>query len=109
MLCFSNKKHVAEDFGVGHDTEMAQLIEGNLKVNTNCSVDIKVKDEKIKRKGRVIRCNEKWRSRETHQKRKDMVISMSKKSVFGIFSYAQCTLKTYHQRIQILNRIRTHT
>lgn len=54
MLCFSNKKHVAEDFGVGHDTEMAQLIEGNLKVNTNCSVDIKVKDEKIKRKGRVI-------------------------------------------------------
>lgn len=53
-LCFSNQKHVAEDFGVGHDTEMVQLIEGNLKVNTNCSVDVKVKGKKIKRKGRVI-------------------------------------------------------
>lgn len=53
-LCFSNQKHVVETFGVGHNTAMAQLIEGNLKVNTNCSVDIKVKDKKIKRKGRVI-------------------------------------------------------
>lgn len=31
-----------------HDTEMAQLIEGNPKVNTNCSVDIKVKGKKVK-------------------------------------------------------------
>lgn len=28
---------------------MAQLIEGNLKVNTNCGADIKVKGEKIKK------------------------------------------------------------
>lgn len=44
-----------------HDTEMAQLIEGNPKVNTNCSADIKVKGKKVKGKGRVIWCNEKWR------------------------------------------------
>lgn len=53
-LCFSNQKHIAENFVVGHDTEMAQLIEGNFKVNTNCSVDIKVKGKKIKSKDRVI-------------------------------------------------------
>lgn len=84
-LCLSSKKHVAQDFGVGHDTEMAQLIEGNLKVSTNCRVDIKVKDKKIKRKGRVICCHEKWRSRETYQKGKDIVVSMSKKLFSGYF------------------------
>jgi len=29
--------------------------------------------------------------------------------VLGLFSYAQSTAKTFHQRIQILNRIRTYT
>lgn len=106
-LCLSSKKRVAQDFGVGHDTKMAQLIEGNLKVNTNCCVDIKVKDKKIKRKGRVICCNEKWRSRETYQKGKDIVISMSKKPILRIFSYALCTLKAFNRWIQILSRIRT--
>lgn len=47
-LCFSNQELGAEDFGVGHGMGMAQLIEGNLKVNTNCGVDIKVKGKKIK-------------------------------------------------------------
>lgn len=108
-LCLSSKKRVAQDFGVGHDTKMAQLIEGNLKVNTNCCVDIKVKDKKIKRKGRVICCNEKWRSRETYQKGKDIVISMSKKPILRIFSYALCTLKAFNRWIQILSRIRTQT
>lgn len=70
---------------MGLDTEMAQLIEGNLKVSTNCRVDIKVKDKKIKRKGRVICCHEKWRSRETYQKGKDIVVSMSKKLFSGYF------------------------
>lgn len=54
---------------------MAQLIEGNLKVNTNCGADIKVKGEK---KDGVIWCKEKWRSVETQQK--DVSVSIGKKN-----------------------------
>lgn len=48
-LCFSNQELRAEDFGVGHDMGMAQLIEGNLKVTTNYGADIKLKGKKIKK------------------------------------------------------------
>lgn len=48
-LCFSNQELGAEDFGEGHGMGMAQLTEGNAKVNTSCGADIKVKGKKIKK------------------------------------------------------------
>lgn len=76
-LCFSNQELGAEDFGVGQG--MAQLIEGNLKVNKTCGADIKVKGKKIKKKMQSPMIQRKWRSGETQQKGKVLSISMGKK------------------------------
>lgn len=87
-LCFSNQELGAEDFGVGHGMGMAQLIEGNLKVNTNCGVDIKVKGKKIKeeRQSNMIQGKMEIRRDTTQQKGKDGSVSMGKKTLPRIFS-----------------------
>lgn len=58
---------------------MAQLIEGNLKVNKNCGADIKVKGKKIKKERQSHRIQRKMESGETQHKGKLLSISMGKK------------------------------
>lgn len=108
-LCFSNQERGAEDFGVGHGKGMAQLIEGNFKVTTNCGVDIKVKGKKIKKERQSKMMQGKNGDQERPNKKGKMgLYQWAEKTLPMTFSWVQSTVKTSHHWTQILNRIRTH-
>lgn len=73
-------------FWSGPGMGMAQLIEGNLKVNKNCGADIKVKGKKIKKERQSHRIQRKMEIRGDTTQRETSVHINGQKTLPTIFS-----------------------